>query len=196
MLGLFALTVLALAASATDPSEISEADAIACRLSVPEYNSFALAVDGPDGIAQAHGWKEVASPNLFLREYALPAEIEVAGYRTRRIAFTSDSILAILDVADPATIARGENVQNAMDPAPLLDSLSPEDAKRAEAEMTFRKFLGERVIKEETEQPEGESFGTHMVVARSISNASTHPGKTLYGCSYRMEILGKDGKPL
>jgi hypothetical protein len=194
MLGLFAL--LALAASASDPSEISEADAIACRLSVPDYNRFALAVDGPDGIAQARGWKEVASPNLFLREYALPAEIEVAGYRTRRIAFTSDSILAILDVADPATIARGENVRNAMDPAPLLKSLSPEDARRAQAEIKFRKFLGERVVKEVTEQPEGETFGTHMTVARSISNASTHPGKTLYGCSYRMEILGKDGKPL
>jgi hypothetical protein len=33
-------------------------------------------------------------------------------------------------------------------------------------------------------------------VARSISNATTHPGKTFYGCAYRMEMLDKDGKPL
>jgi hypothetical protein len=197
MLSLFALSALALTSS-PDPSEVREADAIACRLSVPEYTGFALSVDGAEGIARARHWKELASANPFMREYELPAEILVAGaYRTRRIAFTADAILAILDVADPATVARGEHIDNAMDTAPLLDSLSPADAAKAEAAMTFRKFLGQRIVKEETERAkEGEAFGMHMTVARSISNATSHPGKTLYGCSYRMEMLDKDGKPL
>jgi hypothetical protein len=201
MLRPFALFALALTASphpATDPSDIREADAIACRLSVPEYMGFALSVDGPDGIARARHWKEIASANPFMREYALPAEIIVAGtYRTRRIAFTADAILAILNVPDPATIARGENIPNAMDPGPLLESLGPAAAKQVEAAIKFRKFLGERIVKEETEQPQdSEAFGVHTTVARSISNATSHPDKTFYGCSYRMEMLGKDGKPL
>ncbi|NYT42997.1 hypothetical protein HZY97_19645 [Sphingomonas sp. R-74633] len=200
MLSLFALSALALTLpqEASDPSQVREIDAIDCRLSVPEYTGFALAVDGPEGIARARHWKEVASANPFMREYMLPADIVVAGaYRTRRIAFTADAILAILDVADPETIARGENIKNAMDPAPLLESLGPEGARRAEAEIKFRKFLGERVVKDETEKAgDGEAFGTHMTVTRSISNVTTHPGKTLYGCSYRMEMLDKDGKPL
>ncbi|MEP9361118.1 hypothetical protein [Sphingomonas sp. KR3-1] len=165
---------------------------------MPEYIGFALALDGRDGIARARGWKEVASANAFLREYTLPAEIVVAGaYRTQRIAFTADSILAVLDVADPATIARGENIRNAMDPTPLIESLGPADAKRAEAEIKFRKFLGERIVKDETVRPQGdEAFGAHLTVARSISNVASHPGKTFYGCAYRMEMLGRDGKPL
>lgn len=203
MLSLFALSTLALISpprADTDPSQVSEADAISCRLSVPEYTGFALAVDadGPDGIARARHWKEIASTNPFMREYLLPAEIVVAGaYRTRRIAFTADAILAVLDVADPATVARGENIANAMDPAPLMESLRREGVKNPEAEIKFRKFLGERIVKDETEQAkDGEAHGAHMVVARSISNATTHPGKTFYGCSYRMELLDKDGKPL
>lgn len=42
----------------------------------------------------------------------------------------------------------------------------------------------------------GESYGSHAVVARTISNATTHPGKTFYGCSYRLEMLDKDGAAL
>jgi hypothetical protein len=84
-----------------------------------------------------------------------------------------------------------------MDPGPLLESLGPAAAKQVEAAIKFRKFLGERIVKEETEQPQdSEAFGVHTTVARSISNATSHPDKTFYGCSYRMEMLGKDGKPL
>jgi hypothetical protein len=42
----------------------------------------------------------------------------------------------------------------------------------------------------------GESFGLHTTITREISNVSTAPGKTLYGCSYSQEITDKDGKPL
>lgn len=183
-----------------DPSRIGEVDAIECRLSVPGYTGFALSVSEADGIAEARHWKKIDSANPFLSEYELPAPITVAGsHRTRRIAFSANAILAILDVADPAEVARGDNVPNAMDPDPMIEDLARSSGKSyadVAAGMTFRKFLGERIVREETQPAKGEEFGTHMVVARSISNATSHPGKTLYGCSYRMEILDKDGKPL
>jgi hypothetical protein len=63
--------------------------------------------------------------------------------------------------------------------------------------MPFRKFLGERIVKEETKPAhDSESYGCHTIVARSISNTATHPGKTFYGCSYELERLDKDGTPL
>lgn len=194
-----ALLALALspAAQAQNAPEVSEVDAIACRLSVPDYTGFALSLDD---VAKARHWKQIPSANAFLSEYELPADILVAGsHRTRRIAFSANAILAILDVADPAEIARGENIENQMDPAPLIAELAGPDGKhRAEAEaaVKFRKFLGERILKDETEPADGEAFRMHMTVARSISNVTSHPGKTLYGCSYRMEMLDKDGKPL
>jgi hypothetical protein len=184
-----------------DPAQVTEIDAIECRLDVPSYQGFALALEGEEKLATKRQWKKVASANPLLLEYELPAPITVAGtYTTRRIAFSSDAILAVLDLADPAVIADGEKIANTMDAEPMIDSIVASGrASRAEAErlITFRKFLGERVIKEVIEPATGEEqFGSRTIVARSISNASTHRGKTLYGCGYRMEILDKDGAPL
>ena len=183
-----------------DPTQIAEADAIACRLDVPTYMGFAMAVRGKDGIARQRRWKQIGSDGGFILEYELPQPITVAGHTTRRIGFTGDSILAILDLPDPAVVARAENIANEVDLEPLIAELvASGKATRAqvEAEFKFRKFLGERIIKDET-LPAGADadFGSRTVVARTISNATTHPGKTLYGCAYRLEVLDKDGKPL
>jgi hypothetical protein len=184
-----------------DSSQVREVDVIECRLDVPGYTQFAMAVGEEGGIAKARHWKKIDSGNPFMNEYALPTPIVVAGsYSTRRIAFTADAILAILDLPDPGVIARGAQVENALDPEPMIDEMVRSGkATRAqmEAESKFRKFLGERVLKEVTEPAaKGESFGSRFVVARSISNVTTHPGKTFYGCAYRMEILDEKGVPL
>lgn len=208
MLNHIAFFALALATPApepgdaeNDPASIREIDAIDCRLDVPSYTAFAMAVGGKDGIARQRHWKKVASRNAFLSEYELPGAIVVGGaYSTRRIAFTASGILAILDVADPAVIARAEQIDNTMSAEPLIDAIVASGAAsraQAEAEIRFRKFLGERILHDHTDRAlAGEDFGSHVVVARSVSNATTHPGKTFYGCSYRMEILDKDGSPL
>lgn len=178
----------------------SEVDAINCRLDVPSYMQFAIAIDGEEKLAHTRHWKRVASRNAFLNEYQLPQAIVVGAYSTRRIAFTSNAIVAILDLPDPATLARAENVENAMDATPMIDALvatGKMTRAQAEAAVPFRKFMGERILKDVTEPAgQGESYGSHSVVARTISNATTHPGKTFYGCSYRFEMLDKDGAPL
>lgn len=184
-----------------DPAETSEVEAINCRLDVPGYTRFAMAINGEEHLAQTRRWKRVASRNPFMTEYELPQAITVAGAdSTRRIGFTSNAIVAILDLADAATLARAEQVENAMDPAPMIDALvGTGTMTRAQAEtaVPFRKVMGERILNDVTEPAgQGESYGSHSVVARTISNATTHPGKTFYGCSYRFEMLDKNGTPL
>lgn len=184
-----------------DPATVRETDAIECRLDAPSYNGFAFAISGEEALAKKRHWRKIDNGNPFLTEYELPAPIQVAGsYSTRRIAFSSNAILAILDLADPGVIAGKQGITNAADAEPLIDELVQSGkASRAEIEkaMPFRKFLGEKVLVDSTELPaNGESFGTHMVIARTVSNATSHPGKTLYGCSYQIEPIGKDGKPL
>lgn len=183
-----------------DPAKIDVRDAIACRLDAPTYNSFAMAAAGDDAVAAKRGWKPVKSSNFLLKEYELPAPIVVAGtYSTRRIAFTSSGILAILDEPDPAVVARKEKIENAMGPDGLVDALVASGKvtrAQAEAEIKFRKFLGERVMSDVTDPPDGDHFRMRTRIALNVSNVTSHPGKTLYGCSYKMEMLDKDGNPL
>ena len=182
------------------PATVSELDAIACRLDAPSYTGFALAVSGDDGIAAQRHWHRIEGGNPFLAEYALPAPITVAGLATSRIAFSASGIVAILDLPDPAVVAGPEGVANAADAEPLIAAIvAAGKATRAEieGELPFRKFLGERVVSDTVALPtRDESFGTHTRIARTIANATTHPGKTLYGCSYRIELIDRDGKPL
>ena len=66
-----------------------------------------------------------------------------------------------------------------------------------EAAVPFHKFMGERILKDVTEPAgQGESYGSHLVIARTMSNATTDPDKTFYGCTYRFEMPDKDGVPL
>jgi hypothetical protein len=205
MIFLYALTLAVTLQDAgtanSGPADTSEVDAINCRLDVPGYMRFAMAIDGEEKLAQKRHWKRIASRNAIMHEYKLPQPITVAAtYSTRRIAFTGNAILAILDLAEPTTVARSEQIDNAISADPMIEALvatGKMTRAQAEAAVPFRKFLGERILKDVTEPAEtNESYGSHMIVARTISNATTHPGKTFYGCSYRFEMLDKDGAPL
>lgn len=205
-----AISILVLAASPAgasddefDPAQVSVADAINCYLDAPTYNSFAQAIMGEDKLAERHGWRKIEGGNPFLAEYELPESVPITGdWATRRIAFSSSGVMAILDLTNPAQLAANEEIENAAD---AWAEASPEAAEAAaqatnepgQADGTFGKFLGQRVIVDETEPAnERDAFSTHTVIARSISNVTSHPGKTLYGCSYRIELLDRDGKPL
>lgn len=202
-----------------DPAGVSIADAINCQVDVPTYNSFALAISGEDGLAARLGWQKIDNDNPFLAEYELPAPALITGHwATRRVAFTSSGVLAILDIPDPHEIALAEEIDNAFEQVFAGDELadavakaSPDALKAAERassaassspdsadpDTSFRKFMGQRVLADVTEPANAnDSFGKRTIIARSISNVTSHPGKTLYGCSYRFELLDRDGNPL
>ena len=140
-----------------------------------------------------------------MAEYELPEPVLITGtWSTRRIAFSASGVMAILDVADPTVVANGEGIRNELETdAEIAEIANAAEhagvASRAEVEsgLIFRKFLGQRVLVDVTElATEVDGFGTHTVIARSISNLTSHPGKTLYGCSYKIELLGREGNPL
>ncbi|EQB15368.1 hypothetical protein [Novosphingobium lindaniclasticum] len=209
LLAPFAAAILVLAPSALqaeeeedfDPARISEVDAIECRLDVPTYTGFAMSLSEEDSPADARGWKKVASKSPAILLYELPAPITVAGrYDTRRIAFSSSGIFALLDLPDPAPLAKEQQIENAMDTNALIDALAASGkVTRAEAEkeIKFRKFLGEKLIREDTEPAKDkDGYGLNTKVTRTISTSVPYAGKTFYGCTYRMEVLDGDGNPL
>lgn len=202
-----------------DPSDVSVVDAINCHLDVPTYTAFAFAIDGKDGLAARLGWRKIETDNPFLAEFELTKPELITGHwSTRRVAFSSTGVLAILDVPDPGEIARAEEIANELETSLTDEELadaaaeaSPEalaaaklavggansDRNDVEPRAVFRKFLGQRVLADVTLPAKADdNFGTRTVIARSISNVTSHPGKTLYGCSYRIELLDRDGKPL
>lgn len=170
-----------------DPLTVSLEDAINCRLDARTYNGFALNVGGDDGVAKARKWRRIKTDNPFLNEYQLPAPVSVAGMRTARIAFSSSGVLAVLDLVDPKPLAKAEQIENQADPAILFKGMGL-TSEQIKAMSGGNKFLGEREIvsKEEKDEKIGLIFTTK--VKRSISTVSSHPGKTLYGCSYRIDF--------
>lgn len=152
-----------------DPATVDLAKLVECRTyDVPSYNGFAFWLAGEDGAAARRhlGLTEVESANFMLKEYRLAAPITVFGHTTRRVAFNSSGPLAILDEADPHPLARQLEIVPAID--------------------TPAKFLGERVIAETTEKVGDSTFGTRITL--NVSTVTTHPGKVLAGCSYRLEV--------
>ena len=201
MTAAISLTTPANAQESADPDRIDVVDAIECRLDAPAYNGFALALNGEEKIAGKRGWVPIKTKNFLMNEYELPAPITVAGhYSTRRIAFTSNGVLAILDLADPSLLAREQGIENAADPNPMIEAMiasGKATPQEIEAATKSRKFLGEKILIDRTEPATAaEEFGTRTIIGRNVSNVTTHPGKTLYGCSYRIELIDKDGTPL
>ncbi len=171
-----------------DPITVDVVDAINCKIDAPTYTGFALTLDGDDGGAKQRKWRKIKSKNAFLAEWVLPEPILVeAGHTTSRIAFSSSGIMAILDLADPATLAKAEGIKNDADPAALIAALGLTAEQIAQMPVST-KFLGERVIVDETRRDEELKMTLHTQIKRTISNVTSHPGKTLYGCSYRIEI--------
>jgi hypothetical protein len=184
-----------------NPASVSVVDAIECRLQAPVYNGFAWALNGEEKLVERMHWTKIENDNPFLSEYDLPEPITVAGhYSTRRVAFTSTGVLAVLDLPDPGVLGAELKIENEMSADPMIEAIvASGKATRAEveAEITFRKFLGQKIVSDTQRPPEGDdSFGDHTVISLNVSNVTSHPGKTFYGCSYKMELTDKDGNPL
>lgn len=177
-----------------DPMTIDIADAINCKLDVPTYNGFAISI-GDD--RKKRGWKIVKSDNPFLNEYLLKEPITIAGYQTNRIAFSSSAVMAVLDLADPNVAAKQEAITNDAEAAAaaLLDGLDLTQEQRDDIPVG-NKFMGQKVLSDTTEKDVELNMSFKSVISRTISNVSTLPGKTLYGCSYRITIFGADGKEI
>lgn len=167
-----------------DPLSIDPAQAISCELDMQSYNDFTLTLNNPAVGWKKRKWKPVKSGNPFLTEFTMPTAITVAGYKTRRVAFSPGAILAILDEPDPAKVAAALGISNQTEEATRTMGLSAEQARLAPK---MGKFLGEKVIRETRERDESLRLTFVTRVAQSVSNVTSHPGKTLVGCAYQVQ---------
>lgn len=118
--------------------------------------------------AVALGWRPLPQANLFMTEYALNTPIQVFGHSASQIAFSGTSVMAIVDLPDPRVLARELQLEQGVD--------TPEKV-----------MYGREVLSEDTTDPKtGEPMIESVIL--SVSNVQSHPGKTLAGCSYSLDL--------
>ena len=162
---------VAASADRLDPSRIDLPALIECRRQLADFHYLAPALVEPLQ-AVALGWRPLPQANLFMTEFMLNTPISVFGHSTDHIAFTGDSIIAILDLADPRPLAKQLELETAVD---------------TPAKAMFGKEL-------RSHEQHNEASGITLIdsVVLNVSNVSSHPGKTLVGCSYIMDTLEEE----
>jgi hypothetical protein len=163
-----AAMVLAAPAAAQDfdPASLDLAALVECRAEVKAYNGFAFWLAGDPGAAEKLGWRQVETDNLFLQQYETARPVAAFGHETRTIVFTSTGPMAVLDGIVASELAGRLGV------VPVV--------------ATPEKFLGEKVVTEESETVDGTTYATR--ISLNVSTVDTHPGKVLVGCSYALEM--------
>lgn len=151
-----------------EPRQVDIAGLIACKGQPEDYMSLALALQDPLN-AVALGWRPLPATNMFLSEYALNTPISVFGHRSERIAFAGSSVMAVLDMADPRPLAKELALETAID--------TPDKA-----------MFGKELLSEEVHDT-GSGLTLVRSVVLNVSNVTSHPGKTLAGCTYSIDPL-------
>lgn len=149
-----------------DPSRVDLAALIECRADVPTYNGFAWWLVGDKTRARQIGLTKVESSNAFLSQYELASPITVFGRQTKTIVFGSSGPLAVLEDVTPEAMA--------------------EELKVTTVISVPGKYMGDRTISQSEATVEG--LQIRMSVKLNVSNVTSHPGKTLVGCSYRVDV--------
>ncbi len=147
---------------------------IECRQGVSDFTALApIAADPLKAVAL--GWRPLPQGNLFMNEYTLNTPVTVFGHPTDHIAMAGSSIMAILDLADPR---------------PLAGALDLETGYDADG-----KFMAGRelVSRDVTDASTGEALIESVIL--SVSNVKSHPGKTLAGCTYSLDLPAEEEAP-
>jgi len=140
---------------------------IECRGDIGGLTALAPALEDPLK-AVALGWRPLPQANMFMTEYRLASPIRVFGNDTDHIAFTGGSVMAILDLPDPRPLAKELALETAID--------TPAKA-----------MFGKELRSEETRDEDSGKVLIESVVL-NVSNVASHPGKTLVGCSYSLDL--------
>jgi hypothetical protein len=144
---------------------------IECRQRVADYDAVAPVVTDPLK-AVANGMQPLEQRNQFMSEYRLAQPITVFGQRTEYVTVSGASIMAILDVADPRPLAKGLALEDGVD--------NPDKF------MAGREVVSRDVTDPRTGEPMIES------IILSVSTVQSHPGKTLAGCTYSLDLPALD----
>jgi len=140
---------------------------IECRGDLAQLGALAPALEDPLK-AVALGMQPLPQANMFMSEYRLASPIRVFGQDTDHIAFSGGGVVALLDLPDPRPLAKQLALETAVD--------TPAKA-----------MFGKEVRSEEIRDP---ATGKVLIdsAVLNVSNVSSHPGKTLAGCSYSLDL--------
>lgn len=164
----------ALEAPPFEPAKVNLARLISCQDQPEAFLSLAIAVQEPLN-AVSLGWRPLPQTNMFMTEYALNQPVTVFGHRSDRIAFAGSAVMAILDLPDPRPLAKELALETAVD--------TPDKA-----------MFGKELLSEEFSDPKtGKAMVRSAVL--SVSNVTSHPGKTLVGCTYSIDPLEEEEAP-
>lgn len=171
------LMALPLLASAQDtdptwaPAQVDLPALISCQGQPEQFLALAIAIQDPLK-AVSLGWRPLPQTNMFMTEYALNAPVTVFGHGSQHIAFAGSGVMAILDLPDPRPLARQLGLEAAID--------TPEKA-----------MFGKEVLSEEAlDEASGKVLIRSAVL--NVSNVTSHPGKTLVGCTYSIDPVEED----
>lgn len=151
-----------------DPATLDLSRLIACDgYDVPGYSAFAFWLWDDDVRARSVGMNKEESGNFMLSQYRLDRPITVFGRQTSQIVFTSSGPLAVFDEADPHPLAKQLGID------PVID--------------TPGKYMGEKVVAQSEKRFEDSAVVFRTRITLNVSTVTSHPGKTLAGCSYRID---------
>jgi hypothetical protein len=144
---------------------------IECRGDLGQLTALAPLLEDPLK-AVALGWEPLPQANMFMSEYRLLVPIRVFGHDTNHVAFSGGGVVAVLDLPDPRPLAKQLELETAVD--------TPAKA-----------MFGKEVRSEDIRDPAtGKALIDSAVL--NVSNVSSHPGKTLAGCSYSLDVPEED----
>ncbi|WNH51524.1 hypothetical protein [Stenotrophomonas oahuensis] len=157
--------------AAPAPAKLDLPALIECRQRVADYDAVTAVVADPLK-AVANGLQPLEQRNQFMAEYRLASPITVFGQRAEYITVSGASIMAILDVADPRPLAKGLKLEDGVD--------NPD------------KFMAGRevVARDVTDPRTGEPMIESIIL--SVSTVQSHPGKTLAGCTYSLDLPAEE----
>lgn len=121
-----------------------------------------LYYDKPEEVQPAlAGWRNAKDANTFVAIFEMPEPIEVYGHSTRQVMMAGESLFAVLD-------------------GDLADALSKRFDLKASAEPLARHIRTRELRREAL------GDGIDATVTQTVSTLTTHPGKTMVGCEYKM----------
>lgn len=168
------LLAVALPAAAYADPAVDLPALIECRQGVSDFAALApIAADPLKAVAL--GWRPLPQGNLFMSEYTLNTPVTVFGHPTDHIAMAGSSIMAIVDLADPRPLARALDLETGYD--------------------ADGKFMAGRelVSRDVNDARTGEALIESVIL--SVSNVTSHPGKTLAGCTYSLDLPAEEQAP-
>jgi hypothetical protein len=161
---ILALAIAGAAPVEVDPLTIDVAAAVQCKASADDLFTLLVLRDNDASYAGKRGWKAFEGSNIFFSaRYRLPEPIAVFGRMTDELAFTSNTVFAVLKDVDPKVLG-----------AEL--GITPDIASGTD-------YKGARVISDKVEVDPVDGARMRVMEALQITTMDEPPGEVLAGCS-------------